>query len=196
MTSLPTLSSSNQHNLETYINRELSLLEFHKRVLAQAKDIEHPLLERLNFLIIFSRNLDEFFEIRVASLIQKISLMTQATGPEGLPLPEVLKQISKNAHEAVEEQYKILNYTLLPQLQGYGVHFIQHGDILEKHKEWIKEYFFKEVQPVVTPISLDPAHPFPRLVNKSLNFIVTLEGKDAFGRQIDLAIVPAPRSLP
>ncbi|MFE1616092.1 polyphosphate kinase 1, partial [Acinetobacter baumannii] len=98
--------------------------------------------------------------------------------------------------EAVEEQYKILNYTLLPQLQGYGVHFIQHGDILEKHKEWIKEYFFKEVQPVVTPISLDPAHPFPRLVNKSLNFIVTLEGKDAFGRQIDLAIVPAPRSLP
>ncbi|MFE1728183.1 RNA degradosome polyphosphate kinase, partial [Acinetobacter baumannii] len=88
------------------------------------------------------------------------------------------------------------NYTLLPQLQGYGVHFIQHGDILEKHKEWIKEYFFKEVQPVVTPISLDPAHPFPRLVNKSLNFIVTLEGKDAFGRQIDLAIVPAPRSLP
>ncbi|MFG4561978.1 polyphosphate kinase 1, partial [Acinetobacter baumannii] len=184
------------HNLETYINRELSLLEFHKRVLAQAKDIEHPLLERLNFLIIFSRNLDEFFEIRVASLIQKISLMSQATGPEGLPLVEVLKQISKNAHEAVEEQYKILNYTLLPQLQGYGVHFIQHGDILEKHKEWIKEYFFKEVQPVVTPISLDPAHPFPRLVNKSLNFIVTLEGKDAFGRQIDLAIVPAPRSLP
>ncbi|EOH6355432.1 TPA: polyphosphate kinase 1 [Acinetobacter baumannii] len=196
MTSLPTLASSNQHNLETYINRELSLLEFHKRVLAQAKDIEHPLLERLNFLIIFSRNLDEFFEIRVASLIQKISLMSQATGPEGLPLVEVLKQISKNAHEAVEEQYKILNYTLLPQLQGYGVHFIQHGDILEKHKEWIKEYFFKEVQPVVTPISLDPAHPFPRLVNKSLNFIVTLEGKDAFGRQIDLAIVPAPRSLP
>ncbi|EPH1205501.1 polyphosphate kinase 1, partial [Acinetobacter baumannii] len=190
------LASSNQHNLETYINRELSLLEFHKRVLAQAKDIEHPLLERLNFLIIFSRNLDEFFEIRVASLIQKISLMSQATGPEGLPLVEVLKQISKNAHEAVEEQYKILNYTLLPQLQGYGVHFIQHGDILEKHKEWIKEYFFKEVQPVVTPISLDPAHPFPRLVNKSLNFIVTLEGKDAFGRQIDLAIVPAPRSLP
>ncbi|EPK9981494.1 polyphosphate kinase 1 [Acinetobacter baumannii] len=196
MTSLPTLASSNQHNLETYLNRELSLLEFHKRVLAQAKDIEHPLLERLNFLIIFSRNLDEFFEIRVASLIQKISLMSQATGPEGLPLVEVLKQISKNAHEAVEEQYKILNYTLLPQLQGYGVHFIQHGDILEKHKEWIKEYFFKEVQPVVTPISLDPAHPFPRLVNKSLNFIVTLEGKDAFGRQIDLAIVPAPRSLP
>ncbi|NUG23785.1 polyphosphate kinase 1 [Acinetobacter lactucae] len=196
MTSLPTLSSSEQHNLETYINRELSLLEFHKRVLAQAKDIEHPLLERLNFLIIFSRNLDEFFEIRVASLIRKISLMSQTTGPEGLPLAEVLKQISQNAHEAVEEQYKILNYTLLPQLQGYGIHFIQHADILEKHKEWIKEYFFKEVQPVVTPISLDPAHPFPRLVNKSLNFIVTLEGKDAFGRQIDLAIVPAPRSLP
>ena len=194
--SLPVLTNINQHTLATYINRELSLLEFHKRVLAQAKDVEHPLLERLNFLIIFSRNLDEFFEIRVASLMQKIALLSNATGPEGMALPEVLNKILEISHAAVEEQYKILNYTVLPQLQGYGVHFIQHGDILEKHKEWIKDYFFKEVQPVVTPISLDPAHPFPRLVNKSLNFIVTLEGKDAFGRQIDLAIVPAPRSLP
>jgi polyphosphate kinase len=182
--------------LETYINRELSLLEFHKRVLAQAKDTEHPLLERLNFLIIFSRNLDEFFEIRVASLIQQMHISANATGPEGMPLSDVLQKISRIVHEAVEEQYKILNFTILPQLQGYGVHYIQHADILEKHKVWIKDYFFNEVQPVVTPISLDPAHPFPRLVNKSLNFIVTLEGKDAFGREIDLAIVPAPRSLP
>ena len=157
--------------METYINRELSLLEFHKRVLAQAKDTEHPLLERLNFLTIFSRNLDEFFEIRVASLIQQMHIAANATGPEGMPLSDVLQKISRIVHEAVEEQYKILNFTILPQLQGHGVHYIQHKDILEKHKVWIKDYFFNEVQPVVTPISLDPAHPFPRLVNKSLNFI-------------------------
>ena len=197
MTALNVPSNSSIHTLKTYINRDLSLLEFHKRVLAQAKDTEYPLLERLNFLIIFSSNLDEFFQIRVASLMQQIELSDHArTHPDDLLLSDIVTTISKLAHEAVEEQYKILNYNLLPQLQGHGVHFIQYGDILEKHKEWIKNYFHHEVQPVVTPISLDPAHPFPRLANKSLNFIVTLEGNDAFGRKINLAIVPAPRSLP
>ena len=197
MTALNVPSNSSIHTLKTYINRDLSLLEFHKRVLAQAKDTEYPLLERLNFLIIFSRNLDEFFEIRVASLIQQFELSNNnKTSPDNLFISEILTMISKLAHEAVEEQYKILNYNILPQLQGNGVNFIQHGDILQKHKAWIKDYFHHEVQPVVTPISLDPAHPFPRLANKSLNFIVTLEGNDAFGRKIDLAIVPAPRSLP
>ena len=196
MTSLNVFSNSLSHPLKTYINRELSLFEFHKRVLAQAKDTEYPLLERLNFLIIFSSNLDEFFEVRVASLMQQIELLNHTrTRPDDLLMSEVVTILSKLTHEAVEEQYKILNYNILPQLQEHGVHFIQYGDILEKHKEWIKDYFHNEVQPVVTPISLDPAHPFPRLVNKSLNFIVTLEGKDAFGRKIDLAIVPAPRSL-
>ncbi|OTG60622.1 polyphosphate kinase 1 [Acinetobacter sp. ANC 3903] len=197
MTALNMPSNSSIHTLKTYINRDLSLLEFHKRVLAQAKDTEYPLLERLNFLIIFSRNLDEFFEVRVASLIQQFELSSHSkTSPDNLFISEILTTISKLAHEAVEEQYKILNYNILPQLQGNGVNFIQHGDILQKHKAWIKDYFHHEVQPVVTPISLDPAHPFPRLANKSLNFIVTLEGNDAFGRKIDLAIVPAPRSLP
>ncbi|NNP72563.1 RNA degradosome polyphosphate kinase [Acinetobacter defluvii] len=185
-----------QHSSDTYINREISLLEFHKRVLAQAKDANHPLLERLNFLIIFSRNLDEFFEIRVAGLIKQLDMNSITTSPDGIPNEVIIQQISEIAHQALEEQYKILNYDLLPQLQGFGIRYIQFADILEKHKAWIKDYFFKQVQPVVTPISLDPAHPFPRLVNKSLNFIVTLEGKDAFGRQIELAIVPAPRSLP
>lgn len=197
MTALNVPSNSSIHTLKTYINRDLSLLEFHKRVLAQAKDTEYPLLERLNFLIIFSRNLDEFFEVRVASLIQQFELSSNnKTSPDNLFISEILTTISKLAHEAVEEQYKILNYNILPQLQGNGVNFIQYGDILQKHKAWIKDYFHHEVQPVVTPISLDPAHPFPRLANKSLNFIVTLEGNDAFGRKIDLAIVPAPRSLP
>ncbi|SPL71425.1 polyphosphate kinase 1 [Acinetobacter stercoris] len=185
-----------QHSSNTYINREISLLEFHKRVLAQSKDSNHPLLERLNFLIIFSRNLDEFFEIRVAGLMKQLDLNAITTAPDAIPNEVVIEQISDIAHEAVDDQYNTLNNILLPQLQSYGVRFIQYHDISEHHKEWIKNYFFKQVQPVVTPISLDPAHPFPRLVNKSLNFIVTLEGKDAFGRHIDLAIVPAPRSLP
>ncbi|RYL26656.1 polyphosphate kinase 1 [Acinetobacter piscicola] len=192
---MPTLENF-QHSSDTYINREISLLAFHKRVLAQAKDENHPLLERLNFLIIFSRNLDEFFEIRVAGLIKQLDMNNITTSPDGIPNEVIIQQISDIAHQALEEQYKILNYDLLPQLQGFGIRYIQFADILEKHKAWIKDYFFKQVQPVVTPISLDPAHPFPRLVNKSLNFIVTLEGKDAFGRQIELAIVPAPRSLP
>ena len=196
MTQIMPASNSFQHSSATYINREISLLAFHQRVLAQAKDENHPLLERLNFLIIFSRNLDEFFEVRVASLMKQIDLNSITTAPDGIPNEVVLQQISENTHQAVQDQYDTLNHVLLPQLENYGVKFIQYNNIQKKHLEWIKNYFFKQVQPVVTPISLDPAHPFPRLVNKSLNFIVTLEGKDAFGRQIELAIVPAPRSLP
>lgn len=189
-------SQMNQHSSETYINRELSLLEFHKRVLAQALDENHPLLERLNFLIIFSRNLDEFFEIRVASLLKQLDLNAITTAPDNIPTEIILQQISDTAHQATTEQYDILNRILLPQLKQHGIQFIQCEDILDKHKAWLKSYFQIQIQPVVTPISLDPAHPFPRLVNKSLNFIVTLEGKDAFGRHIELAIVPTPRSLP
>ncbi|AMW78721.1 RNA degradosome polyphosphate kinase [Acinetobacter sp. TGL-Y2] len=189
-------SQMTQHSSETYINRELSLLEFHKRVLAQALDENHPLLERLNFLIIFSRNLDEFFEIRVASLLKQLDLNGITTAPDNIPTEIILQQISDTAHQATTEQYDILNRILLPQLKQHGIQFIQCEDILDKHKAWLKNYFQIQIQPVVTPISLDPAHPFPRLVNKSLNFIVTLEGKDAFGRHIELAIVPTPRSLP
>lgn len=185
-----------QHSSETYINRELSLLEFHKRVLAQASDRNHPLLERLNFLIIFSRNMDEFFEIRIAGLMKQIDLKNITTAPDGIPNEVILQQISEDSHQAIQDQYQILNEKLLPELSNFGIRFLQFNDIEEKHKDWIKDYFFKQVQPVITPISLDPSHPFPRLVNKSLNFIVTLEGKDAFGRHIELAIVPAPRSLP
>lgn len=196
MTQIMPALNSFQHSSTTYINREISLLAFHQRVLAQAKDTNHPLLERLNFLIIFSRNLDEFFEIRVAGLMKQIDLNSITTAPDGIPNEVILQQISENTHQAIQDQYNTLNQVLLPQLEEYGVKFIQYNNIQKKHLEWIKNYFFKQVQPVVTPISLDPAHPFPRLVNKSLNFIVTLEGKDAFGRQIELAIVPAPRSLP
>ncbi|WP_180127468.1 MULTISPECIES: polyphosphate kinase 1 [unclassified Acinetobacter] len=185
-----------QHSSETYYNRELSLLDFNRRVLAQALDSSLPLLERLNFLIIFSRNLDEFFEIRIAGLMKQRDLNAIARTPDAIPTEVVLDELSQVIHDTVAEQYQTLNHAVLPALQSEGIRFIQFKDILEKHRAWISHYFSKEVQPVLTPISLDPSHPFPRLVNKSLNFIVSLEGKDAFGRAIEMAIVPAPRSLP
>lgn len=185
-----------QHSSETYFNRELSLFEFNRRVLAQAQNSELPILERLNFLIIFARNLDEFFEIRIAGLMKQRDLNAITRTPDAVPTEVVLHELSNAVHSSVQMQYDILNHAILPQLQTQGIQFIQYQDILEKHKAWIAKYFSKYVQPVLTPISLDPSHPFPRLVNKSLNFIISLEGKDAFGREISKAIVPAPRSLP
>ncbi|MFV7479380.1 polyphosphate kinase 1 [Acinetobacter junii] len=181
---------------DRYINRELSILDFHLRVLEQAVDPLHPLLERMNFLLIFSRNLDEFFEIRVAGMMEQLTLGNQSRTPDGLTPKQVLDQISVTAHAAIERQYRILNEQILPKLREEDICFLRRGELTPAQSAWIKKYFQEQVAPVLTPISLDPAHPFPRLVNKSLNFIVTLEGKDAFGRQIDLAVVPAPRSLP
>lgn len=181
---------------DRYINRELSILDFHLRVLEQAVDPLHPLLERMNFLLIFSRNLDEFFEIRVAGVMEQLDLGNESRSPDGLTPKQVLDQISKTAHAAIEHQYRILNQEILPKLREEDICFLRRGELTPTQSAWVKKYFQEQVAPVLTPISLDPAHPFPRLVNKSLNFIVTLEGKDAFGRQIDLAVVPAPRSLP
>ncbi|WP_425915451.1 polyphosphate kinase 1 [Acinetobacter sp. TSRC1-2] len=181
---------------DRYINRELSILDFHLRVLEQAVDPLHPLLERMNFLLIFSRNLDEFFEIRFAGLMEQLDLGNESHSPDGLTPKQVLEIISKTAHVAIERQYRILNEEILPKLREEDICFLRRGELTPAQSAWVKKYFQEQVAPVLTPISLDPAHPFPRLVNKSLNFIVTLEGKDAFGRQIDLAVVPAPRSLP
>ncbi|AOA59074.1 polyphosphate kinase 1 [Acinetobacter larvae] len=181
---------------ERYINRELSILDFHLRVLEQAVDPLHPLLERLNFLQIFTRNMDEFFEIRVAGVMEQLSLGNESRSPDGLTPKQVLETISKTAHAAIERQYRILNEEILPALRQEDICFLRRGELSPAQSVWVKKYFQEQVAPVLTPISLDPAHPFPRLVNKSLNFIVTLEGKDAFGRHIDLAVVPAPRSLP
>ncbi|ELA08696.1 polyphosphate kinase [Moraxella macacae 0408225] len=181
---------------DLYFNRELSLLQFHQRVLAQATDPRHPLLERLFFLIIFSSNLDEFFEIRVAGLMQNLQMGDVVSSIDGIPPSEVLLQISKIAHEAVDEQYRILNESILPDLAKQDIRYLRRDELTPVQAKWVKEYFDSQVAPVLTPISIDLAHPFPRLVNKSLNFMVTLDGKDAFGREIDLAVVPAPRSLP
>ena len=179
-----------------YINRDLSLLQFNLRVLEQAMDERHPLMERLNFLLIFSGNMDEFFEIRVAGLQNQQQTGTGQPGPDGLLPGETLHRISEIAHEAVSRQYHILNDILLPALSKEGVNFLRREHWTPEQETWVKRYFRDQIYPVLTPIALDPAHPFPRLVNKSLNFIVPLDGKDAFGRQNGLAIVPAPRSLP
>ena len=194
---IPTTETPIQYSFnERYINRELSILDFHLRVLEQAVDPKHPLLERMNFLLIFSRNLDEFFEIRVAGVMEQFHLGNESRTPDGLTPRQVLERISATAHAAIERQYRILNEEILPKLREEDICFLKRGELSAEQSAWVKKYFQEQVAPVLTPISLDPAHPFPRLVNKSLNFIVTLEGKDAFGREIDLAVVPAPRSLP
>jgi polyphosphate kinase len=179
-----------------YIHRELSQLQFNIRVLDQALDERTPLLERLKFLLIFSRNMDEFFEIRVAGLKGQIALDHELIGPDGIPPKRALTEISEIAHKQIERQYAILNERILPALVEQGIRIIRRTQWTHKQKLWVRRYFREEVAPLVTPIGLDPTHPFPLLVNKSLNFIVRLDGVDAFGRDSGLAIVPAPRVLP
>jgi len=189
-------SEDGSYSPSSYINRDLSLLQFHLRVLAQAASPRHPLLERLFFLIIFSSNIDEFFEIRVAGIMQKLNMGDVSTSAHGMRPSEVLNEISTITHDAIAEQYRILNEDVLPALALEDIRYLKRDELNAEQSAWMKRYFTEQVSPVLTPISIDPAHPFPRLVNKSLNFIATLEGKDAFGRDINLAIVPAPRSLP
>ncbi|BCR26729.1 polyphosphate kinase 1 [Aquipseudomonas alcaligenes] len=179
-----------------YIHRELSQLKFNIRVLEQALDESYPLLERLKFLLIFSSNLDEFFEIRVAGLKKQINFAREQAGADGLLPSQVLARISEIAHEQVDRQYAVLNDVLLPELAKHQINFIRRRYWTTKLKTWVRRYFRDEIAPIITPIGLDPTHPFPLLVNKSLNFIVELEGVDAFGRDSGLAIIPAPRLLP
>ncbi len=181
---------------ENFLNRELGLLAFNRRVLAQARNPRTPLLERLRFLCIVSSNLDEFFEIRVAGLKEQIKLNSVAVTTDGLTALAAYRQVSDEAHALVEEQYDLLNNEILPQFADEGIHFLRRAAWTETQREWIRDYFFREVMPVLTPIGLDPSHPFPRVLNKSLNFAVELEGKDAFGRSSGAAIVQAPRVLP
>ncbi|HCB44741.1 MAG TPA: RNA degradosome polyphosphate kinase, partial [Pseudomonas sp.] len=181
---------------ELYIHRELSQLQFNIRVLEQALDESYPLLERLKFLLIFSSNLDEFFEIRVAGLKKQITFAREQTGPDGLQPQQVLSKISETAHYQVSRQYSILNDILLPQLNEKGIRFLRRYQWTHKQTLWIRRFFRQQVAPIISPIGLDPTHPFPLLVNKSLNFIVQLDGIDSFGRDSGMAIIPAPRSLP
>ena len=181
---------------EFYENRELSHFKFNLRVLTQAKNKNHPLLERLIFLLIFSSNLDEFFEIRISGLKKQLEFGRQRPGPDGKHPEQVLKLLHEDVRKALDEQYQILNTDLFPELEREHIHFLQRHQWNKELKKWTRGYFTNQILPVISPLGLDPAHPFPRLVNKSLNFILTLEGKDAFGRESGLAIVPAPRALP
>jgi len=181
---------------EYYINRELSLLEFNVRVLAQAKDNKIPLLERLNYLCISSSNLDEFFEVRVASVLQMANIDPDAFSSDGLTPHEQLGQISAKAHELVEEQYHVLNNILIPELEEEGIKFVRRDKWTDVQRKWLLKFFNVELLPILTPVGLDSAHPFPRILNKSLNFIISLTGKDAFGRNSGRAILQVPRALP
>lgn len=179
-----------------YFNRELSLLEFNKRVLHQAYNRTLPLLERLRFLCIFSTNLDEFFEVRVGGLVEILERNAPPTqGPDGLTQTQTLNEISLRAHQLVDEQYQILNSELIPALREQGIGILRRDEWSQEQILHLKQVFLSEVLPVLSPIGLDPAHPFPRILNKSLNFIVKLDGKDAFGRNSGRAIVQVPRSL-
>lgn len=181
---------------EYYINRELSQLAFNERVLEQAKDAEVPLLERLKFLCISSTNLDEFFEIRVAGLKQRIEVSSAPAGPDNIGPHEVLRTIAERTGRLVTEQYRLLNDELIPALRDEGIRFVRRDDWTPEQRDWLEQYFRTEVVPVLSPTTLDPTRPIPRILNKSLNFIVSLSGRDAFGRPVHRAIVQAPRSLP
>lgn len=179
-----------------YINKERSLLAFNRRVLAQAKRQDIPLLERLKYLCISSSNMDEFFEVRLAGLYEMSYEPNTLTKPDLANPGEIIDELSDIAHDIVQDQYATLNHILVPELQKEGIRFLRRTHWNDAQKAWITQYFKESLQPVFSAVGLDPSHPFPKVLNKSLNFIVSLEGKDAFGRSNGLAIVPVPRSLP
>ena len=176
--------------------RELSLLAFNRRVLAQAQDPSVPLLERLHFLCIVSSNLDEFFEVRMAWLKREQKLRPHERLDNGTTPSETIAAVAAEAHALIREQYQLFNEVLQPELGKQGIHFYRRRNWTPGQQKWIEQYFDAELLPILTPIGLDPSHPFPRPLNKSLNFAVELEGTDAFGRPSGMAIVQAPRILP
>jgi polyphosphate kinase len=178
--------------LQVLIDRDESTLSFNERVLDMARRPNIPLLERLRYLCIVSSNLDEFFEVRVALHLHQIQNKSLNT-PYSF---HTYKKISNSAQALVEKQYKLFNEELMPDLSRQGIRLITYDERNSAQHKWVKQYFEQNVRPLLTPVSLDPSHPFPQVANKSLNFIVRLTGKDAFGRENDIAIVKVPRSLP
>jgi len=179
-----------------FLNRELSFLAFNQRVLKQAADRTLPLLERLKFLCISSTNLDEFFEIRVSGVKQRLEVSTGPAGPDGLTPAQLLTRVAENTQRLVREQYRQLNDEIIPALEAEGIRFIRREFWSTTQRQWLERHFHDEIVPVLSPTTLDPTRPIPRILNKSLNFIVSLKGQDAFGGHCTRAIVQAPRSLP
>ncbi|KPF49436.1 polyphosphate kinase [beta proteobacterium AAP51] len=172
------------------LDRERSLLQFNRRVLAQARRTDVPLLERLRYVTIVSSNLDEFFEVRVADYIEAVrqpgSGITQAD----------LAAVAQAAHELIDEQYQLFNHEVMPLLEAEGIVVLNHAQRNAEQRAWVQTFFEQQVQPLLVPLSLDPSHPFPQVANKSLNFIARIGGRDAFGRENQIAIVKVPRVLP
>ena len=184
------------HEQNRILCRELSLLEFNRRVLAQAEDKNVPLLERLRFLCIVSSNLDEFFEVRMAWLKREDKLHPRRKLDNGKMPSETIADVTEAARSLIQHQYDLFNNVLQPELAQEGIFFYRRRNWADTQKKWIEDYFDRELLPILTPIGLDPSHPFPRPLNKSLNFAVELDGTDAFGRPSGMAIVQAPRILP
>jgi polyphosphate kinase len=176
----------------TLLDRDLSILSFNERVLDWARRPDVPLLERLRYLCIVSSNLDEFFEVRAAA-----HMAAQLSGEQkGAYTDATFAALSDRVHQVVASQYRLYNDELLPLLEKRGVKLLTHGERNAAQKRWVRDYFVREVQPLLVPVGLDPAHPFPQVANKSLTFIVRLSGRDAFGRENEVAIVKVPRFLP
>ncbi len=186
------MSGNNSSSKFPFLDRDHSILAFNERVMDWARRPDVPLLERLRYLSIVSSNLDEFFEVRVAPHLTA----AQANEQRGLYTAQTFEKLSEEVHRLVAQQYAIYNDELLPLLEKKGIKLISHGERNPRQRRWVKEFFVKEVQPLLMPVGLDPAHPFPQVANKSLNFIVRLAGKDAFGRENEIAIVKVPRILP
>ncbi|MAY82023.1 MAG: polyphosphate kinase 1 [Deltaproteobacteria bacterium] len=195
-TNLVSLHKRALDDFDLYLNRELSSLQFNARVLQLAQDPSVPLLERLRYLSIFSSNLDEFFEVRVAGLKEREQLDLASPYPDGSHPTELLRKISDETHALIEQQYRTLNKELLPALAAEGIRLLRRDELDKAQSEWLRRYFQREVLPVLSPIGLDPAHPFPIVQNKGLNFVVKMSGHDAYDRDSGLAIIPVPRCLP
>ena len=179
-----------------YLNREMSIIAFNHRVLQLAQDASLPLLERLRYLAIFSSNLDEFFEVRVAGLRERQQADLGSPYPDGSSPSALLRTISERCHSLIDEQYRVLNQELLPSLSAEGIRILKRTELSRDQQRWLRRYFKREIMPVLSPMGLDPAHPFPNVQNKGLNMVIDLEGRDAFGRDCGLAILPVPRCLP
>ena len=185
-------TSSALSDLSLYNNRELSLLEFNQRVLEEAQEPDSPLLERLKFLCIVASNLDQFFEVRVAGLRQQRQSNISAPGPDGMSPGEQLAAISSRVRKMVDDMYRTWNQELVPALGKNSIFFLRYDELTDEEREYYASYFEKMVFPVLTPLAVDPVHPFPQLLNKSLNVAVELEGRAG----TNLAVVQVPRILP
>lgn len=186
------MSVNSSNAKPAFLDRDQSILAFNDRVLDWARRPEVPLLERLRYLAIVSSNLDEFFEVRFAPHLSA-KLTNEQRGPI---TAQTFADVSAKVHELVAQQYAIYNDELMPLMEKRGIKILTHSERNARQRRWVKEYFMQEVQPLLLPIGLDPSHPFPQVANKSLNFIVRLSGRDAFGRENEVAIVKVPRALP